>query len=301
MLERIRRIYNKTLAITEKELKLELRFRLQFFYNIFVLPFLALIPFVILYGGVFSDQGSYINSLLSIFLADKAGETEIYYYLIYNFIQQNYISTFNQNNYLSWLLIGNIVHTFSKNGFDAFVSRFQIEKYWGTIQGTLLAPLNRYLLLASYIIMVLIQSFLYFLMMITISFIVYPVSFIEFIFMFFMSFLTLIAACGIGLLKGAVTLANENVRFFFELFQFFVIFFSCYSIPREYFPEFLQVFTLINPFYHGINLARDAYFGIYAPDFTFSLTYVITFAISISIIAVYLFNKIMKKYGVHGY
>ncbi|MHA1378155.1 MAG: ABC transporter permease [Candidatus Helarchaeota archaeon] len=301
MSERIKRIYNKTLAITEKELKLDLRYRFRFVYNIFFKPFLALIPFIILYSGIFSGNSSIFSSILNIYLADKAGETVIYYYLLYQFIQQNFFSSFNQINYLTWLLIGNIVHTFTKNGFDAFVGRFQLEKYWNTIQGTLLAPLNRYLMLASYVIMILIQSFLFFVMMMTICFIIYPINLIHVIMVFLISFLMIIASGGIGLIKGAVSLSNESYRFIFEFSQFFIIFFSCYSVPFEYFPNFLQPLILINPFYHGIKLARNVYYGILTPELTFSVMYIFFFSIVTAMIGVYLFNKILKKYGVHGY
>jgi len=66
-------------------------------------------------------------------------------------------------------------------------------------------------------------------------------------------------------------------------------------------PELFQQISLLNPFYHGTNLARNVYYGIFGSSELFSLIYIISFAVIISIISVYLFNKIWKKYGIHGY
>lgn len=300
MFQKISRIYNKTIAIAEKEIKLELRFPFAFFTSIFIKPFLSLIPFLILYSALFGTGTSQLNSIITIILA-KETDPQLYDLLILQFVQKNFFSSFNQTNYLSWLIIGTIIFSFSKNGFDAFLDRFNREKFWNTIQGTLLAPINRFLILIGYTIVVLIDSILFFIAIMAIYVFIYQISITQIIILFLISFLMLLGSGGIGLIKGAIFISTETYHTLFELAQFFILFLSCYSIPLEYFPEFLRGFILFNPFYHGIELARNIIYGQFTPLTPFSLVYILIFAISAMLIGVYLFNKIWKKFGIHGY
>ncbi|MFX0138120.1 MAG: ABC transporter permease [Candidatus Hodarchaeota archaeon] len=300
MLVKLKRIYNKTIAVTEKELKLKLRFPLSFFAYIFVKPFYSLIPFLILYTGLFALQGPDLTSIL-IFFSELKFNDPLVQYQLYNFLKSAFSSSLNQTNYLSWLIVGNLIFVFSKNGFDAFIEKFIFEKYWNTIQGTLLAPINRYLMLIGYILITLIESMIFFIMMIIISAFLFPISIFQIISIFLIACLMIVASGGIGLIKGSINLSTESYRVFFELGQFLILFLSCYTIPFEYFPEFLQGIIIINPFYHGVNLARNIFYGVYTPDIFLSLLFIIIFAIITAIIGVYLFNKIWKKFGIHGY
>ncbi|NVM03965.1 MAG: ABC transporter permease [Candidatus Helarchaeota archaeon] len=298
MFSRISRVYRKTLAIAEKEIKLKLRFPLNFFSEIFIKPFISLIPYIILYAGIFTAQ-SPNNTLITLYLAKDY--PDLFNFLLFNFLKDNFSSSFNQTTYLSWLLVGNIIFIFSRNGFDAFMSRFRTEKYWSTIQGMLLTPINRYLMLLGFVITSFIESMIFFVMMIIISFLVYPIAFYQVILIFLIAFLMILASSGLGLIKGAVYISTESLLTIFELLQFFILFISCYSIPIEYFPESLQFLALINPFYHGVNSAQNIYFGNYSPDLLFSIGYITIFAIVTTILGVYLFNRIWKKFGIHGY
>ncbi|MFX1449852.1 MAG: ABC transporter permease [Promethearchaeota archaeon] len=299
MLQKLNRIINKTLGVTEKELKLKLRYPLSFFSYIFIKPFLSLIPFLILYAGLFGLQTPDLSTIL--YLTTTKEHDLFFHYQLFKFIEKTFTSSLNQANYFSWLIIGNILFVFSRNGFDAFLEKFSYEKYWNTIQGTLLAPINRYLMLIGYTIVTLIESFLFFLMIIIICVFFIEISIFQIIAIFLIASLMIVAAGGIGLMKGSVFISNENYRIFFEMGQFFILFFSCYSIPFEYFPDFLQGIIQINPFYHGVNLARNLFYGTYSSDIFLSLIYIILFAIITSILGVYLFNKIWKKFGIHGY
>ncbi len=302
MLQRLNRIYRKTIGISEKEFKLKLRFPIYFFTRTLIKPFVSIIPFVILYAGIFFTQNPNIFSLINIYLAYQyEPNSVIYYYYLYEFIEANFLSSFNQSNYLSWLLIGNVVFVFSRNGFNAFIERFQLEKFWNTIQGIILAPVNRYILLFGFILITLFESLLFFILLIIISYLIVPVSFIQIIFVFLIACLMIIASAGIGLMKGAVFISTESYRAIFELIQFIILFLSCYSIPFEFFPDFLQPIIFLNPFYHGVSLAQNVYFGIYSPNIIFSIVYIVIFSIVMVFLGVFLFNNIWKKYGIHGY
>ena len=89
----------------------------------------------------------------------------------------------------------------------------------------------------------------------------------------------IIASGGLGLINGAISITTESFRDVFELVQFTILFLSCYSIPIEYFPEILQGVILVNPFYHGVDLARNILYGTYSITMLFSLIYIIIFAI----------------------
>ncbi|MHA1380665.1 MAG: ABC transporter permease [Candidatus Helarchaeota archaeon] len=288
----------QTHAIIEKEITLKLRFPIEFFSHNFIVSIVSFIPLFFLYSGFL---GLKTPDFFTIYYFIYAERNPYYYILLYQFVKQNVFGSLNSVNYLPWLLIGNIIYTFSKNGWDTFESKFIIEKYWSTIQGTLLAPVNRFLVLLGNIITSLIESMIYFIIIIIVCFIIYPISLFQILLLLLIASIMMIASGGIGLITGAIIISSENLSTIFKLFQFTFLFLSCFSIPFELFPAIFQDIITINPFYHGVELARSIYFGTFDLNGVMSLSYILVFGVITSVIGSYIFNKIWKKYGIHGY
>lgn len=298
MFEGLKQIIYQIVAVTEKELRLRTRFPLDFFFNIFMVSIKSLIPVLFIIAGLFGTQTPNFYSFFYFFNSEK---NLLYYYLLFKYIDTNFYGSFNQINYVSWLLIGSIIFTFSQHGFDTFEARFGREKYWNTVQGMILSPINRFYILIGYIITSLIESVFFFLFFIIICFLSYPVAIFQIIQVFLIAFIMIIASGGIGLIVGSIFLANENFTSVFSFLQFVVLFFSCFSIPIKFLPSIFQDIAKLNPYYYGTELARNLYYGIYDINWLFSLVYIIIFAIIASYLGVYAFNKIWSKYGIQGY
>jgi len=298
MFQKITRITRQVYGVLEKEFLLRTRYPLAFFSSLFTIPLLSLIPLIFIFGGFLSSDNFSIYQIFYFLNADK---DIIYYYFLIDFLESNISKTFNSRNYLPWILIGNIVYTFSRFGFNAFERRFMYEKFWGTVEGIILAPINKSVILFGFIFSILIESTLYFSIIITISYFIYPISVLQIFQIYLVACIMIIASGGIGLITGTITLANESFIPTFLFIEFTILFFSCFNIPIEFFPRFLQDFILINPYYHGTELARSIYFEIYTPTSIFSLIYIIIFAIIMSFIGILVSNKVWTKYGIHGY
>jgi len=298
MFTRVKRILRQTYGVIQKEFTLRTRYPLSFFSGIFTTSILSLIPLIFIYGGLLNLKNPNFFQIYYFLSGDK---NAIYYLLLFDFLKSSISGSLNQKNYLNWLLIGNIIYTFSSHGIDAFDRRFMNEKFWGTVQGMVLAPINRYLILLGYIFTTIIESCVYFVVFITISYLIFPVSILQIFQVFFIACIMIIASGGIGLIIGTISLANENFAPAFLLVQFIILFFSCYSIPLEFFPDFFKGIVLINPYYHGTELARNIFLGTNRVNSIYSFLYILVFAIIVSSMGAYISGKIWTKYGVHGY
>ncbi|NVM03624.1 MAG: ABC transporter permease [Candidatus Helarchaeota archaeon] len=209
--------------------------------------------------------------------------------------------TFSEGNFIPWLIMGNIIYTFSKHGFDAFELQFLNEKYWNTIQGTLLAPINRFSILIGYVFATLIETSIFFIAITLVSYFIFTTTLIQMLLVYLIGIIVIISSGGIGLIFGAINVSNENFGPIFQFIQFFILFFSCFSVPLEFFPKFLQDLIVLNPYYHATELVRVIYFGLPNYDIFISLLYIIIFAIISASLGAVICNRIWKKYGIHGY
>ncbi|MHA1251363.1 MAG: ABC transporter permease [Candidatus Helarchaeota archaeon] len=259
------------IAFTEKELKKNWRYKYYFLMRIIADPILSMIPFLLIYSGLF-----YSETLTSL-------------------------GDITQSNYLSWLFLGSLFHSFAFQGFIAFENRFLTEKFWMTIEGSLLAPISKYYILFGIIVEISIESSISFLILTIFSYIFYPTNFFNIILIFIILFLTLLGTAGIGLIEGAFIISNEDYRFFFKYLYFILIFFSCYTIPYVIFPSFLQPLVIINPLYHSVSLIRSIWFNTVSFDNIISLINLLVFTTLSLLFSVMIFNKIWKKFGLKGY
>ena len=258
-------------AITEKNVKLGLRFKLPLFFS-FISPIISIIVPIILMDKFFDfnvnfgpwDQSNYA----------------VYIILAYNI-----------------LLVQGIRSTFP--------SQFGREKYWQTLPALIIAPFNRVNLLFgiffSHIIIISIPIVIFFVM----CYIFFPISLITLLFIIGILFLIALIFSGIGIILGILAISKENWMpiINFSLGLLFMI--SCISFPFEVFPESIQTIVNLNPFYHILYFLRIAWvennliFSITTHLLSFLL--LVGFATLLPIIGVIIFDKVYRKYGIVGY
>jgi len=273
-LKRYRRIIKRIFAFTKREFKLRTRYKFSFISTTIFSPILHILPLIVIYWGLLTEPIGIVNS----------------------------------SNFYSWLFLGALCYQIFFLGSGFFRGRFMDEKYWMTIYGTLIAPISKYYLLFGTIIQLEIEGFISTIIMLTISFIFNSTALISFFLIFLITILTVIMGAALGLINGTIYLVNENYVVFLDYLGYAIAFFSTYSIPFEIFSK-IQVCNFpifewvvrVNPLFNIINLVRFIWLGKYSPDLIYSLIYIIILTICLVIIAVYLFSKITRRYGVRGY
>jgi ABC-type polysaccharide/polyol phosphate export permease len=265
----------QSFAIVEKNIYLELRVKSNLIMR-FINPIIQLFILIFIFGLIFSIREDYN------------------------------IGYWNANNYVLFLLISFCIQ-FSRTITIKFNQMFYNEKYWKTLSALMVAPVNRFTLLFGTILSELVMMSIPLIILFIIALVLYPIS-IFYIFLIILVFLAIyLILASIGLLIGALGISNEEFIPYVSIILRFIFLFSCTNYPKEIFPEFIQIFIILNPFYYLFDLLRLIwYLGI---DYEIAITLIspihyiviLSFTVLTPIISVYLFNRIYKKYGITGY
>jgi hypothetical protein len=153
----------------------------------------------------------------------------------------------------------------------------------------------------------------------------YPTGLSTIVFAFFMLVCTLSIASSIGLVHGALVMANENFGPVFGYLRMGWVFASCFYYPINIllfdFGQHVFDFRFVafyNPVFHAVDLIRAFWLGHL--DLTISLTgnpglalgagwqeigvpllFVLVCAVCFPLIAVKVFNRLWKNMGIQGY
>ncbi len=269
----IKRYYRQLLAFIEKNILLSLRIKSDFFLRM-LNPFISLLLLFFIYNLLF-----------------RQGLT---------------IGYWNHDNYALFLLIS-ISLQFTLSIRSRYNTLFIREKYWKTLSATMVAPVNRFTLLAGVIVSELVINSIPLIALFVITLILYPISILFIFFFLLVYFLIYLTFASIGLFMSAFSISNEKIVPYIRLIMRFVMLFSCVSYPKEILPSEFSYFVLINPFYYFFDLLRLMwYIGI---DFDLAVSYItpvhliliILLPILFTIIALYVFDSVYKKYGITGY
>lgn len=262
---------SQILALTEKNIKLQTRFKYQLVFS-YVKPIITLMIPLIIFQKLFDFNQS---------LGPWTNET----YLVF------VLSTYT----LSLL----------KGMIGDFPDELRREKFWKTLPGLIIAPFNRFDLLMGIFLSNLILISIPFALIIILNLIVYPISIITLLFVLFIYCLIALVFSGIGLILGIFAISNENIWRILSFGIGLVFWSSCISYPFNLFPDVLQFIIRFNPFYYIFTILRFSWVdnnilltlsNLY-PHFIILLI----MGIILPTIAVYIFNKIFKKYGIVGY
>lgn len=260
----------KIWALTEKNIKLKLRFKYYFILS-YISPFISVIIPLFVLGKFFE------------FNADFGPWTEDNYY-IYSFLAY--------------------VITLLKGVMTEFQSQFYHEKYWNTLPGLIIAPSNKLNLLLgiffSQIIVNSVPTCLFFIL----CFLYAPISIFTLFFVIFIYVLIALIFSGIGLIIGVLTISNENLAQIFKFGLNFFFLFSALTFPFQVFPEIIQQIINLNPFYYYFDLLRLSWVFndniLMINNYLNYLIIIILSAIFLPSFGVISFNYIYKKYGIVG-
>jgi ABC-type polysaccharide/polyol phosphate export permease len=270
-LNKLQRIIRKTLALAEKQIYMQFRFKYRTLLNYFAPVITILMPIIIL-GRFFQNNVNF-------------GPWNSQNYIIFIFIGYNILLLRGMINYIP--------------------AHLQQEQYWKTLPALIIAPFNRYYLLFGYFISeVSLLSLPFFVFLITL-FILYPISFTTLIIVILLFIGVAIVFAAIGLVLGVITVANENISSVLTFIIGFIFWASCITYPFQLFPNVIKDLISLNPIYYLINFIRLSWLedNIFYTIINHSGHFIIVISsiIIAPILAVIMFNLIYKKLGTSGY
>ena len=267
----IRENLSQIFAITEKHIKLNLRYKIRFIIYLFFPIVSILMPLIILKN--FFDFNAQFGSW-------NEDTYYIYLFLAYDIY-----------------LIGNLA--------NVLPSEFYLEKFWKTLPNLIVAPVNNLYLLFGLFFSHLILISIPFTILLIISYIIYPISVFTLLFIIGTYFLIALIFSGIGLIIGIFAISNENIMGILEFALMGVFWLSCITYPFEMFPRVIQNIINLNPLYYIFDFLRLIWIdnnilftiNVNLNSFIILLVSVVAFPL----IGLLLFNFIFKKYGIVGY
>ncbi|TXT64887.1 MAG: membrane protein of unknown function [Promethearchaeota archaeon] len=261
----------QVIAVTEKDVKLELRFKLQIIVN-YINPIITILMPLIVFQALFNTNESY--------------------------------GPWTPENYAVFILSAYNL-TLLKNTIKGFPEQLRREKFWKTLPALIIAPFNRIDLLLGIFLTNIILISVPFALFLIITLILYPISFWTLLFILFIYLLIALIFSGIGLLLGVFAISKENMWRVLLLFLDLIFWASCLSYPFALFPSIFQIVILLNPLYYIFTFLRMAWIdnNVIHTFMNFYPHFIILLAIAIvlPLITVYIFNRIFRKYGIVGY
>jgi len=258
-------------AITEKNIKLRLRWKLSLIISLVSPLFGILMPLIIL-GQFFNYNAQF-------------GPWNAQNYMIF------VVMTYNIS------LLKTVIHEFTW--------QFNMEKYWETLPGLLIGPFNRMNLLFGIALANLVVISFPLTIIFIICYIVYPISIATLLFVISIHLIIVLIFSGIGLIVGSFAISNENISKFLNFSLKIIFWASCITYPFEVFPEFLQGIISLNPIYYLFDILRLAWIENNFLYTIFShpihVWILIGWALILPISGLFIFNKVYKKYGIVGY
>jgi len=269
--KKIRRIFSKTFAIAEKNMRTQFRFKSHLVLRWFIPIITLFMPIIIL------DQFFDYNVTIGPWTPQN--------YLIFVFIGYNIMIMQTMISYIPRSLLR--------------------EKYWKTLPALITAPFNRFYLLFGYILSEIFGILIPFIIFLTILIVFFPISILTLIIIILMFLSVGIVFSGVGLFLGVFAISNENFLYIFDFITRLIFWFSCVTYPFQLFPRTVQNIINKNPIYYLIDLIRLTWVedNIIFTAFAHS-THIYLFVISLvvfPVISVYIFNLIYKKLGISGY
>ena len=260
---------DKIWAIVVKDLQDAYRFKF-FLSTRFFTPVLNMVSFLLVYAAVFQ----HVNDV--------------------GYVQKS--------NYVTYLVTGFLAYNFFRMGWNA--TRLKMEKNMQTLEGVLLAPINRlYLLIAKALRAFLelsIDTIIFIILLIYLRPTVYPVELIIGI-----AAIALLAVIWISIdfVVSAIELSSEGIAATIsEYLPRAVMLISAVYYPISSLPKWLQDIALLNPVYHAVILFRSAFIPqIFIVPPILSFAYLLILAITLPFLSVRIFNYLFTRFGIKGY
>ncbi len=268
---RIRYNISQVIALAEKNIKLKMRYKYQVLFR-YISPIIGILMPLIIFRALFSFNQSF--------------------------------GIWTQENYIIFLLsIYNL--NLLKSIISEFPSHLRIEKFWKTLPALIIAPFKRFHLLFGIFLSNLVLISLPFIIILIITYIFYPISLLTFLFILFIYMLIAFIFSGIGLILGVFAISKENMYEFLIFALNYIFWASCLSYPFELFPLIFQNIISLNPLYYIFTFLRMVWVQdniiLTLCQYNIYFLVMLATAIILPVIAVIIFNRIYRRYGITGY
>lgn len=247
---------------------METRYVLPFLSGVFFGPLKVAVWFIVIYFGFFSVGNTGIGNL-------------------------------NKENYILFILLGSIFQIFFTIATSDFPNKFFYEKYWKTIQGILIAPINSLKFVFGLSLSEIIKTSFAFFVLSAIALSVFPIPLYKFALIVVIILSMFVGLMFVGLIRATFILINENINTIFEYIFLAVGFLSCFYYPIETFPRFIRPLIYINPVYQAIDLIRNIWLD--HPISPFSIYWILIWIPIFCIFGIFMYNKLMKSNDIQGY
>ncbi len=266
--------YYQIVPLIIKDMKLKFRYKAKFLFAILV-PFTSFIVPLLIFRTLFNTLG------------------------------KKSFGIWTPENYIIFILTGIFIVALVKL-LAVYGKSLLREKYWKTLPGIFLSPVNIYNLLISKLISELLIFVIPLGIIFILCFIIVKASLLTMLFVLIVYILAALFMASIGLAIGSFRMSIEGgYRVFFLIINVFLIF-SCIKYPKEFFPENLQFLIVMNPFYYYWDLIRNILlFGfenvVFNSNFFLHFIIIISLSAIAPVLSVTFFNYVYKKYGLIGY
>jgi ABC-type polysaccharide/polyol phosphate export permease len=269
----IRYNINQIIAVTEKDIKLNLRFKFQLIVN-FINPIITILMPLIIFQTLFNFSFN-----------ESFGPWNIDNYAVF------ILSTYNLS------LLTTVI--------SGFPNQLRREKFWKTLPALIIAPFNRIDLLLGIFLTNLILISIPFILFLIITLIIYPISILTLVFILFIYLLIALIFSGIGLFLGVFAISKENLWNVLSFLLQLIFWASCIAYPFDLFPEELQNIIMFNPLYYIFTLLRMAWIDnnilLTIMNYYPHIIIILITSILLPIVSILIFNNVYRKYGIVGY
>lgn len=263
--------FSRISTLVEKNLKLQIRFKTHLIYSMITPIFTIFMSFIVL-GKIFE-------------ITPQLGK-------------------WNQKNFYIFLLIAYKIELLRRI-IHKFPNDFQFEKYWKTISALMIAPINKIHFLLGFFFTHIIIIAIPFTILFILTYLIFPISFLTIVSIIFIYLLIDLIFSGIGLFLGAFAISEENSWKIFDIGFTLLFILSCITYPLELFPYYIQPLIRLNPLYYIFETLRFTWIEnnilLTISHIPFSFIILILTAITIPIIAIYVFRVVYNRFGIVGY
>jgi ABC-2 type transport system permease protein len=264
----IKAVIAQSLAVAEKDLAIQLRFKFDFLASIFLPALINLGLFSTVYFGLLRSAVTSVSGL-------------------------------NIQNFISFTVLGALGATIFTQAYQSFQGRLVYEKYWQTVQILLASPLSSWAILLGVSISDAVRNLILISTFLVVSVATFPVDATVFVSVLFLYALIYVLVAGISMIRGSIYLVNENFDPILSYFMIGTAYVSCFYYPASFMPSFLQPLAYINPIYFVMDTIRALWFG-YAINPLYLYVSIVAAGISTSV-GTYAFRKIWRNLDITGY
>jgi len=255
-------------AIVKRQILLNLRFKWDYFMKTIIFPLKSLVAFFVVYSGFFYSGATNIGSI-------------------------------TRETYIIFLLLGMILMAIFNTGWQMISVSFMREKFWQTIQGILSSPAKKIEIMLGYGIGELVNILPLLLLSLILCYVITPINIINLLYVIILLLMMYLTILGVGFIRAALTLSNENLSAFLTPAFWGLAFISCFYYPVTSLPKFIRPLAELNPIYHTNFVIKSLW--IHNTFNIKSLFYLFLLSLISLTIGIYIFNKVWKKMGIQGY